>query len=181
MGARVQPSSRASLSVSAYYNVYDDLRSIEPNPATFTPLVWGNGLQGRTYGVEVWGDWRLLNWWRLSPGLAAIHEQFSFNSRGSGFLGVTQIADDPSYQASLKSSMNLGRAISLDADLRYVSELPEPNVPAYVELNARLGWDISPRLQLSVAAFNLLHDRHQELPQGSQIPRIVLAELRWHF
>jgi iron complex outermembrane receptor protein len=181
LGARVQPSARASLSVSAYYNVYDDLRSIEPNAATFIPLAWGNGLEGRTWGVEAWGDWQVLSWWRLSPSFNAISEHFYFRPGASGFLGVQQIADDPKYQASIKSSMNLGRAFSLDADLRYVSDLPDPRIPAYFELNARVGWNLTSRLQLAIAGFNLLQARHQELPGGTEIPRSVLAELRWHF
>jgi len=97
-------------------------------------------------------------------------------------LGVAQLGDDPRYQASLKSSMDLAHAVTLDADLRYVGALPDPSAPAYVELNARVGWKISRRLQLSLSGFNLLHDRHQELPAPAlPVPRSVLVGLQWGF
>jgi hypothetical protein len=70
-GARVQPSPRLSFSLSAYYNRYDDLRSIEFTPVSGLPLLWGNGLRGETYGLEAWGDLRVTGWWRLSAGFDA--------------------------------------------------------------------------------------------------------------
>ena len=183
VGARSAVTSRASVSASAYYNLYDDLRSIEPTPGTFTPIYWGNGLRGETYGVEAWADWQALSWWRLSPSIGAMHEDFRFKPGASGLLGVQQVADDPKVQARLKSSMNLGSVVTLDTELRYVSALPGPVAPAYVELNARLGFNLTPRLQLSVDGFNLLHARHQELPApaANAVPRSVLGELRWRF
>jgi iron complex outermembrane receptor protein len=47
-GARLQADSRLSFSISGYYNVYDDLRSIEPSQPAFIPLAWGNGMRGDT-------------------------------------------------------------------------------------------------------------------------------------
>ena len=182
LGARIQPSSRLSVSVSAYYNVYDDLRSIEVQSGGFLPLHWGNMMQGRTYGVEAWGDYRVTDWWRLTAALEVQHESFSFKPGASGILGVAQAGDDPHHQASLRSSMNLGRAFTLDADLRYVGVLPDPHVPSYVELNGRLGWNVTERVQLSLSGFNLLHDRHMEFPApANAIPRSVFAEARLRF
>jgi iron complex outermembrane receptor protein len=182
IGARLQPIDRLSFSISAYYNVYDDLRSIEIAPITFIPLRWGNGIRGETYGVEAWGDLRVTPWWRLSAGFSALSEHMAFKPGSSGLLGLSQLGDDPPYQASLKSQMNLGHAITLDADLRYADALPKPSVPAYVELNARVGWKVSQRVKLSLSGFNLLHDRHQEFPAPAlPVPRGVAAGLQWSF
>jgi iron complex outermembrane receptor protein len=191
VGARVQPNSRTSFSVSAYYNVYSALRSTEFNPLTLIPLSWGNMMRGDTYGVEAWGEYRLTEWWRLSAGFNALAERLTFEPGSAGnfsalfglpALGIGQAGDDPKYQASLKSSMNLGHAVTLDGDLRYVDALPDPAVPGYVELDARVGWKISPRVQLSLAGLNLLHDRHQELPAPAlPVPRGVTAGLQWRF
>jgi iron complex outermembrane receptor protein len=184
IGARVQPTSRLSFSVSTFYNTYDELRSIEPQSSTvFLPLKWGNGLRGETYGLEAWGDYRVSDWWRMSAGFNALYEHFSFRPGASGLLGVDQLGDDPHYQASLRSSMNLGHAVTLDADLRYVDALPNPSVPAYVELNARIGWKVSDHVQLSLSGFNLLHDRHQELPAAgaNAVPRSASVGLQWAF
>ena len=182
LGARVQPAARLSLSISAYYNVYDDLRSIEVAPGGFLPLQWGNMMQGRTYGVEAWADYRVADWWRLTAGLEVQHESLDFKPGASGLLGLSQAGDDPHHQASLRSSMNLGKAVTFDADLRYIGMLPDPHVPSYVELNSRLGWNVSERVQLSLSGFNLLHARHQEFPDpATYVQRSFFAEARFRF
>jgi iron complex outermembrane recepter protein len=189
LGVRAQPFSRLSFSVSTFYNSYDDLRSIEFNPKTLLPLEWGNALEGFTYGVEAWGDLQVTPWWRLSPGLSGLSEHFNFKPGQSGLLsaltgvGVQQLGDDPDFQASLRSSMNFGSKLTLDADLRYVSALPNPHVPSYVDLSGRIGWRISERVVLSLSGFNLLSARHQELPapQADAVPRSFVSELQWRF
>ncbi len=183
LGGRFQPFSRLSLSISAYDNIYNDLRSIEPKPGGFLPLNWGNGMRGDTWGLESWADFQATSWWRLSASLNLLRDAFSFESGASGLLGKTQAADDPQHQASLKSAMNLGRAVTLDADLRYVDALPNPSVPAYVELNGRIGWNITDKLQLSLTGQNLLHAYHQEYPApgANAVPRQVYAGLRLKF
>ena len=69
IGTRIQPSSKLSFSISAFYNVYDDLRSTEPTPVTLLPLHWGNLMEGDTFGVEAWANYQVTSWWRLSAGL----------------------------------------------------------------------------------------------------------------
>ena len=181
IGGRFQPLERASLSISTYYNEYNDLRTIEPTPGGFFPLTWGNGLRGDTYGVEAWADYRLADWWRITATINLMHEHLTFKQGASGIIGPSQAGDDPSTQASLRSSMNLGPAVTLDGDLRYVSALPNPAVPAYAELNLRLGWNVTPRLQIALAGANLLHERHLEFPTPAAfaVPRSAFIELRW--
>ena len=79
--------------------------------------------------------------------------------------------------------MNLGASVTLDATLRYVSALPDPQVPAYTELDVRLARRLNDHLQVSVSGFNLLHKHHQEFPapQANAAPRSVLAGLQWRF
>lgn len=79
--------------------------------------------------------------------------------------------------------MNLSDSITLDADLRYVGQLPNPEVPEYVELNARLGWAVNDRLELSVSGFNLLHAHHREftLADSDSIKRSFVIDTRWKF
>ena len=182
VGARLRASSRLSFSASAFYNVYDDLRSIEIGTTAAQPAFWGNMIQGSTYGVEAWGEFQIAPWWRMTATYDYLQESLTFKPGASAAaLGVQQNADDPRHQASLRSSMTFSDRYTLDADLRYVGVLPDPRVPAYVELNTRLGWNLSERVQLSLSGFNLLHDRHVEYPGGNAIPRSFFAELRWRF
>lgn len=184
IGYRAHFASTLSVSASAFYNVYDDLRTIEPASATdFLPLHWGNLMSGHTYGLESWADWQVTNRWRLSPGVRLLHKNLRFAPGASTLLGLGQSGDDPSSQASLKSALDLGNDMTLDAALRYVGALPEPAMPSYVELNARFGWRLSRALEISVSGSNLLHAHHYEYPaaDGERISRSALAEARWRF
>jgi iron complex outermembrane receptor protein len=139
VGSRVQPSASVALSFNPFYNVYDDLRTIEPGPATAPlPLYWGNLMRGHTEGVDAWADWQVSDWWRLSPGITWVRERLRFKTAASRLLGIAQAADDPSSHATLKSSMILTGRLRLDASLRYVGALPEPALPHYTECDARL-------------------------------------------
>jgi iron complex outermembrane receptor protein len=182
-GLRAQIGSKASVSASAYYNIYDDIRSIEPAAGGFIPLHWGNGIRGPTYGLEAWADYRVTDWWRLSAGLNLMGEHFRFEPGASGLLGLSQVGDDPGQVAKLNSSMTLPHGVTLDAFLRYYSALPDPHVPAYAEVNARLGWAVTKHLQLAVSGRNLLNPKHQEFPapQANAVPRSVFASLNWGF
>jgi len=180
-GTRIQASSRASLSVSGYYNLYDDLKGIEVTPTSFIPLYWSNVMKGHSYGLEAWGDLSPTRWWKLSAGLTLLHENFHFKRGASGILGVAQAGDDPGHQETLSSTFTIGRALSIEANFRHVGRLPDPGVPAYSELGGRIGWRLNERMELSLSGRNLLHAWHQELLENgaNQVPRSILAGLKW--
>ena len=183
IGYRGQPTSRVSVSLSAYYNSYDDLRSIEFDPKTLLPLHWGNLMDGHTYGAEAWANYQVSDWCVVTLAFNQLYESLHFKPGSSGLLGIAQAGDDPSHQAHLRSSMNLTSKLTLDADLRYVSTLPNPRVLAYEELNARLGWHISKQWDAALSGHNLLHAHHQEfsVPPSDAISRSVVLDARWKF
>lgn len=161
-GYRSQPTSRSSLSISVYYNLYDDLRTTE---AFFDPparVMLSNGLEGRTFGVEAWGSYQLTDWWRLSMGVNAIDKDFDLKPGRIDLAGGGTSGNDPDYQAMLRSQINPTDDIDIDIALRRVDDLPRPAIPAYTELDARLAWRVGPNIELAVAGFNLLHKRHAE-------------------
>ena len=182
-GVRGALGSRASLSATIYYNVYDDIRSIELTPTTFIPLHWGNGIQGSTYGLEAWADYSATDWWRLGAGLNLMGEHLRFKPGSSGLLGLSQVGDDPGQVVKLKSSFTLPHGVMVDTYLRYYSALPDPRVPAYTELTARVAWAVTDKLRLAVSGENLLNPKHQEFPAPSAdaVPRSVFVSLSWGF
>lgn len=186
IGYRGQWSPRVSASISAFDSEYDDLKSIEFSPLggfPEFPIHWGNMMAGRVFGIEAWGNYLAADWWRLSAGLNLQSESLRFKPGASGLLGLAQAGDDPHHQASLRSSMELSDRVIFDADVRYVGTLPNPKVPAYVELNARLGWTISDHVELSLSGFNLLHAHHQEFaaPPSDEVMRSFFIDTRWKF
>ena len=180
-GVRIQATRRGSLSVSAFYNRYDDLRSIDYTPATLIPLYWGNGVRGHSYGLEAWGNYTLTSWWRLGGGVSLLRQHYALKPGGSRLIGGVQLGSDPRYQLTGQTSLNLGPRISLDADMRYVGARPDPHVPHYVEMDARIAWRVGGHLQLSVSGRNLLHAWHQEFtyPDSNQIPRRLMFGAQW--
>jgi iron complex outermembrane receptor protein len=182
LGYRGEPAAALSLSVSAFYNVYNDLRTVETASATaFLPLRWGNMMKGHTYGVTAWAKWQVTDWWRLAPGFALLRKDLQFKPGASTLLGTGQAGNDPRGHGLLSSSMRLGTRGSLDLTLRHVGALPDPALPAYTELGARLAWTLADNWEVALTGTNLLHARHREYPApaGTHIRRSVLAEARW--
>ena len=184
IGYRGEPAAIVSLSASVFYNRYDDLRTVNLGPPPLDiPLYWGNDMEGNTYGVETWADVQVTDWWRLSPGFRSLHEQLRFKAGYVPIVGLTQAGDDPSAQGFLTSSMDLGSLVTFDASLRYVNALPDPALPGYYELSARVAWRVSAKLELALSGQNLLHARHLEYPApaGEAVPRSGMLEIRWGF
>ncbi len=181
-GWRASIGAATSVSVSAFYNDYDRLRNVEITPGTVFPIFWGNGLQANTYGVDLWGDVAVTAWWRLTGSFDWLETEGHFRPKATTLLGEAQLGDDPEFRASIGSDLTLGHRVAANATLRYVDKLPAPRVPPYVELDARLAWQVSARLEIAVVGRNLLHDRHLEYTVPSEpAQRAVLGQLRWRY
>jgi iron complex outermembrane receptor protein len=189
VGYRAQPTPRVSASISLFYNDYRNLRTVEYSPGGVLPGSFENLMEGHTYGVEAWGSYQALDWWRLSAGVNGLHKDLRFKAGSSGLGGLALAGNDPDWQASLKSSMDLPHGVSLDMDLRGVAALPAPASPAYGELNARLAWAVTPAFEVSVTGSNLLHERHLEFgtasaplqlgATGAESTRSVFVSVKW--
>jgi len=162
LGYRSQPSSKSSVSISTFYNVYSDLRSAEYSPGPALPAFFANGMSGNTYGLEAWGNYQVSEWWRMSAGGNWLHENLHFNPGSSGIGGIALAGDDPSYQIALRSTMNFARDGLLYLDLHHIGALPSPASPGYTELNAHVSWAVSRAVTLALTGSNLLHPHHLE-------------------
>lgn len=191
LGYRGRPTPRTSLSISAFYNVYDDLRTFEAPPGRNFPIAIANGMDGETWGVEAWGSFQAADWWRLSAGANWLRQDLRFKPGTSGLGGLQIAGNDPEYQLSLQSAMTLPHGLALDLHLRRVASLPAPASPAYTELNGRLAWAVTDTVELSLAGFNLLHGHHPEFgvaqssvqlgASGVETGRSVVLAARWRF
>jgi len=182
IGYRGRPASFMALSVSAFYNVYDDLRTVESTPVTVFPLVVRNGMEGSTYGVEAWADFAVSSRWRISAGASTLHKDLRLKPGSRDVFGIAYAGNDPDYQAQLRTSVDLTRTLQFDAGLRAVAELANPAVPGYVEADARIAWRVSDATEVSVSGGNLLNDHHLEFVNGAiprrEVRRTVFVALR---
>lgn len=168
IGNRGQPSSAVSYSITAFYQDYDHLRSLEPAPGatcvTVAPgntCVLGNLIEGSSKGIEAWGSYQVTQAWRLSGGVLLLDVDLK-TKPGSVDANPAALGNDPDYQVLLRSSHNLTSKLELDILLRSVGELPNPNVPSYTAVDARLRWEPTRGVGLSVSLQNLFDDSHPE-------------------
>ena len=181
-GWRSQPLSRATISISLFYNDYTDLRTTKPDPVTILPVTFGNGWEGHTYGVDAWASYSPLAWWRLDAGVELLRKAFHLKPGEFDIAGAqTVLGHDPGHQVFVHSYMDLAHDVELFVGLRQVGSLSDVGVPSYFEADVTLGWRVAPRLELLLAGQNLVHARHAEAtaPPILEIPRSVYLGARW--
>ena len=98
-------------------------------------------------------------------------------------MGPSALGNDPEYQWTLRSSLNLAGAMSSMSPCGASRALPDPAVPAYTARRSalRLARDAATST-VSLVGRNLLDWRHAEFgaaPGRSEIRRSVLLHLRW--
>jgi len=187
LGARLRPMPDLTLTAAAFYNRYEDLRTIEltprPDGGAGLPLRWGNRMEGDTYGIEAWAKWQVTDRWRLSPGYRMLKKDLELTSGASRLLGLAQAGLDPTDQALLTSALDLRPGLTFDATLRYQGPVVEAGIKAYRALNARLNWQVRPGIELAVTANHLLNGSrgHREYTTADSVPiePSVYLEARW--
>jgi iron complex outermembrane receptor protein len=186
LGHRIQYKN-LYFDTAAFYNRYDDLRTIEPSASG---LVAGNGLKGESYGIELGPTYKVADWWRLQAAYTWLQLQLS---RKPGSLDPFMFEKDiegrsPHHQFTLRSSFDLPQHLQLDGILRYVDSLPGIGVARYYVLDLRLGWNPYKDLEFSIVGQNLLSRRHAEFTpsalvqtQPTQVESGVYGKVTWHF
>ncbi len=186
LGWRSQPLKTLSLSVSTFYNVYDNIRSAEPGPPPFgIPVTFGNGVKGNTFGIELAITSEVTGWWRLKGGYTFLNKNLSVKSGSKDSNKGSAESDDPQNQLQVQSVISLPGYITLGTIIRYVDKLPKPYVPDYVGLDAHIGWKLGKIVELSVVGQNLLYKHHPEFIPSSPAPREIersfYGEITCHF
>jgi iron complex outermembrane receptor protein len=187
-GYRAMPIARLSVDVAVFTNRYDSLRSQEFRPG-LGAVELDNLLNATTNGVELALAAAPIERWRLRGGYTWFRSSLSFDPESNDPTGGRSESQDPAHQLSLRSWLDLPRNVSVDTMLRYVSRRPgpsriSPGVPAYGELDVRVGWMANDTLELSLLGQNLLHKSHGEMLYGGppeEFRRAVMLRSLWRF
>ena len=161
-GYRGQPSQSTTLSVSAFYNLYDDIRTTQMQPGGLLPIQLMNGLAGSSYGIEAWGTRQLTSWWRASLGGFLLGKDYHLKNGAVDLANRASLGADPDFQLLARSSIDFGPRVLLDLAVRGQDDLNESGVAGYVQAEARLGWRPADGLEIYLAGNNLLHKTHAE-------------------
>jgi iron complex outermembrane receptor protein len=185
LGYRSRPHDRLLLAAATFYNDYDNLRSTEQvNPPAALPIVIANGQAGTSYGAEVTAEYRGSDWWRLRSGYTGLRLHIHRKPGSTDQTSGSSESHDPHHQCFLRQSLDLPAHVQLDFGLRYVSQIANQAVPAYGELEGRLGWQATKTLEWSIVGQNLLHDHHAEfgaLVTRKEVERGGYVKLAWRF
>ncbi|MDP3175930.1 MAG: TonB-dependent receptor [Phenylobacterium sp.] len=189
LGYRGRPHPRLSLSATIFYHDYERLRSTEPTPVTILPVRIANGLEGESWGLEIWSDFQATERWRLSAGISGLGKDFRTSDNAVDLSRLAAVGHDPNFQMIARSQHQLSDRLDLDLRVRYVGEVPAEltpgyrKAPAYAEADARLSWRVSDRVELSLAGFNLLDASHPEAtePRRNELRRNYQVAVRYGF
>ncbi len=184
LGYRHQRGALA-LSVATFYSRYHGLRSVEQvNPPTPSPAVIANGQYGESYGAEVTADYLITKGWRVRAGHTELRIHIWPNPGSTDTTRGASESQTPDRQFFLFSSLDLPAHLRLDAGMRAIDDITRQQIPGYAELNAKLTWQPTPQLDLSLVGQNLLHDRHAEFGAPAtrrEIERGVYGLVEWRF
>jgi len=193
VGYRVAPAKNLSFDLTGFYNVYDHLLVQVPNPTVIeaspspTHLLvsstYQNAGSGDTYGIELTGQWHVLENWRLTA---------SYSWLGTQLTPASDFPQSPQQQFQVRSYLDLPYHLELNGAVYFVGRSASPlavgfdEIPSYVRADLGLIWRPRPWLEVGLWGQNLLQSEHiefasQETAALTQIPRSVLAKVTVRF
>jgi len=196
-GYRLTPDTSFSLDLTIFHYFYDDLTGYLASPPMQDPTATppriavvstvNNGMEGRTWGMELASNWAPLPPWRIQASGTLFQASFSTQSGYEGNFTDDTNDSAPAFQLSLRSGFDLSPNVTLDLWLRHMDDAQESRVDAYTELDARIAWKPMKGLELSLAGQNLLHKNHAEFietllwVQPTEVERSVHAQATLSF
>ncbi|HYD85795.1 MAG TPA: TonB-dependent receptor, partial [Opitutus sp.] len=119
LGWRAQVHEQLLLSASAFYNDYDDIRTLSLGPPY---MIESNG-EAEIYGVELTSTWQAADAWRLIAGYTLLMEDLGVKPGRNDLSNGQGEAFDPKHQFQVRSSLDLPGRVEFDVWVRYVDEI----------------------------------------------------------
>lgn len=171
LGYRTKLINQISLDITGFYNNYDKLRSfragpavVETNPApahVIIPLNLVNDAHAHSYGIELAADWQATDYLKLN--LAYTYFDIDFDTPNNIIMLDSLEANPPNHLLSLSSLIDIRPDLNLNLWFRYSDALgPADNISSFITLDARLAWQATNNLELSLVGQNLLEDTRPE-------------------
>ena len=201
IGYRAQPSSRFSIDLATFYDDYQHLRTEDlgtpslffaPQPTVLAPFVFGNNLKAKAFGGEISCIYHPLSWWKLAASYSYldVDSRFVYNAPPNAEDADTN--NVPRNQWKIQSYVNLSPKVQFDSFIFSSSTVVAANstptvlIPPHTRLDVRLGWRVTPRLEISLSGQDLLSSRHIELTPEALTPagyavRGYYLKTSWHF
>lgn len=189
IGWRAQPLSRLFLDAVTFYHDYNQMLSLEPGapfpesmpplPHVVAPLVIENDVHGHSYGVTLFAEAFVTDWWRVQASYGYLRINLKADAGSQDTAHETIDGSSPRHQAFVFSQLDLPYRFELDWNVRYVDDLPALDIRDYVTFDVRVAYHVLPQLELSVVGQNLWDTDHREFNGGTEVQRGAYAQVRW--
>ncbi len=190
VGYRLHVERTFSLDIALFSNHYEDQIAqapllAPPPPGVALQTQYINGEEAHSYGLELSSRWQVLERWRLDLSYSFIDIDRHLAVSGVGAPLATTDRKTPSHQAVLRSQLELPLDLELDTTLFYTSTINSLDVPGYLRVDLRLGWEPFEGVELSLTAENLFDKDHLEWigaeAPSTRVPRSVHARATVRF
>lgn len=197
IGYRIQPAAKLSFDITGFYSQYHHLQVFQvltPRVVTSSipphveiPLRISDKMKGETLGMELTAQWQPTDWLKMQASYwflkTSLHTPKGFSFADGDIIEKSA----PQQQFHFKSSLNLSHDIEWDTALRYVDSAMRYQIPAYVAVDMRLGWNPSKNLTFSLIGQNLFDSQHIEFSNSTstlprtEIGRSIFGKVSWSF
>ena len=181
VGFRRNWGGRVVLDITAYAHRYDDLLEIATtSPQTrFAPLgpngapvpveldqsiLIANGRKGDIIGFEGALQLHPTDWWslRIAGDVKRLNHP-TIEAQDSS-LNALFLGDSPEYAVSARSDVDITTDLNATLWARRVGALTQSGADGYTDLDFRIGYRLSSRLEISVLGENLANRARREFP-----------------
>jgi len=198
LGYRTEPSSRISLDLSTFFNVYDHYQTFEvigapfaemtPIPRVIVPLQSDNKASAKTYGFEAALNWQANDRWKLSGGFTYLKVNTDTDAGSTDFILTRFDNNYPHHQFNIRSCYDISKQVEFDVAFYGESHADCIYSPinSLNRLDMRLGWHIRKDMDLSLCGQNLLKRQHLEsfttfLDVPGEVPSGFYGKLAYQF
>ncbi len=187
IGYRAQPSPLFSIDIAGFYDDYLHLSTDNgtapsliagPPPYLLAPYLFANHLNAKAVGGEISMVYHPVSRWKLAGSYSYLnlHAHLLDNAPPNTFDSSPNAS--PGNQWKLQSYLNLSKKVQFDSFIFSSSSIVSPVypggqllIPPHTRLDVRLGWRVTPRIEVSLSGQDLLSPRHIEL-----VPEALTAQ-----
>jgi len=194
VGVISTPHPKLMITVAGFHNRHDHVLSLElgttfvelerGGPRVIVPVQFGNGLRGKSEGIEVTGDLRPTRWLQTTLNYSGLKIRME-RRPGSTDAGQERRLEEgsPRHQVQATANFKLPGQTTVEWFFRHVSALRAFSVPAYSTSNVTVQVALNRRFSLIASGRNLHEATHVEFTEGGNgligIRRSGYIGLRW--
>jgi iron complex outermembrane receptor protein len=178
-GYRTAPVRQIAIDVTAFHNRYDRLRSQE---FVGGRVVVDNKLNDNSTGGNITATVQPRPWMRFTGSYTRLFHDLSLDAGSTDVYRGRFETIDPEHLARAQARLDLPRGVELDVTSVFVGELPQivraiAQATSYAEAGFRVGWRITPQLEVSLIGRDVLHHDHVEFvsPTSTRVTRLERA------